>query len=916
MPRFNFDSYISKNSLHDFSSLHDLDPQADWEDKHKTEIADGEQPVENIASTTSSDIDRQLVSEINALTGGEYTLEDLGLMPAYQQYEEEQNDTFEEQGEGFNNLENIDVEITEQTSKDSIETNQSANQQKVKLESPRPAKKMTTSAAVAAPLTLKMADYNEDSFDIKHSKNTKMGPENHIGQMTDGGMFNSTEGGMFHRTSSVKYASPNPIKLGIDQHATSLIYTDSRNVLHPVRNTNEIKNLISVSKPEVMAPLPNEVEEALGRLKNIPAQQVSHFAHLGDYVRHLQANERICDVTVHIGTVKYAAHRICLACYSDYFADIFYSRGEKQRVPLTVRLKGIKPIAFEILLKYIYTGILDVYPDVVGDLMTMAESLRIPMVKTRVIDHLECLPLAEALAILMKEKIFGPLYERVMVAVCEQFNTFRHEGVFLEIDFETLVTILSSDNLNISTELDVFGAAIRWIAHNIMHRKQYLIRLMHCVRFAFMTPTEIFHCNERTDILKGDNQCKMMLLEALWIATAKMLCKEDPYNFAVPKQRIATMHQPLVIRPVQKQEIHQSEAPMETPKKQSAGYSRKVDVEVQSPIMTPRYQSSEPADDTQQPLQDVIVIGGFNPASSRAAVSAKGIERYDKSNNAWKHYSELPEPRLHYAVTILNGKIYVAGGIDPRMQIKNPIPSTDSFVYDIKCNAWIKIMPMNTARMYHSLCSLCGMVYAIGGQDGDNSVLNTVECYNPMTDNWFFVKSMSTARLGAAVGNLGGQMFVTGGYGENISRKSGMPVLDTVESFDPRKNIWTLHNNLRFPRCHGNIVTINGVMYLCGGATRSYTSMDSVISSVSSIDVYNKEHDVWEFCSDMVVSRHDAAVAAVGDLIYIIGGASTQSNRILRSVECFDTSTKSWVPGVQDLPYPSKWIRSLAIVSK
>lgn len=58
-----------------------------------------------------------------------------------------------------------------------------------------------------------------------------------------------------------------------------------------------------------------------------------------------------------------------------------------------------------------------------------------------------------------------------------------------------------------------------------------------------------------------------------------------------------------------------------------------------------------------------------------------------------------------------------------------------------------------------------------------------------MTDNWFFVKSMSTARLGAAVGNLGCQMFVTGGYGENISRKSGMPVLDTVESFDPRKNM-------------------------------------------------------------------------------------------------------------------------------
>ena len=51
----------------------------------------------------------------------------------------------------------------------------------------------------------------------------------------------------------------------------------------------------------------------------------------------------------------------------------------------------------------------------------------------------------------------------------------------------------------------------------------------------------------------------------------------------------------------------------------------------------------------------------------------------------------------------------------------------------------------------------------------------------------------------------------------------------------------------------------------------------------------------------------------VGDLIYIIGGASTQSNRILRSVECFDTATGTWISGVQDLPYPSKWIRCLSV---
>ena len=36
-------------------------------------------------------------------------------------------------------------------------------------------------------------------------------------------------------------------------------------------------------------------------------------------------------------------------------------------------------------------------------------------------------------------------------------------------------------------------------------------------------------------------------------------------------------------------------------------------------------------------------------------------------------------------------------------------------------------------------------------------------------------------------------------------------------------------------------------------------------------DVYNKEHDVWEHCSDMVIARHSA-----GTLIYIIGGTTAQ----------------------------------------
>jgi hypothetical protein len=46
-------------------------------------------------------------------------------------------------------------------------------------------------------------------------------------------------------------------------------------------------------------------------------------------------------------------------------------------------------MAFEVLLQYIYSGVLPVTSEVVGDLMTMAESLRIPMVKNIVMDYMK-----------------------------------------------------------------------------------------------------------------------------------------------------------------------------------------------------------------------------------------------------------------------------------------------------------------------------------------------------------------------------------------------------------------------------------------------------------------------------------------------------------------------------------------------
>ena len=67
----------------------------------------------------------------------------------------------------------------------------------------------------------------------------------------------------------------------------------------------------------------------------------------------------------------------------------------------------------------------------------------------------------------------------------------------------------------------------------------------------------------------------------------------------------------------------------------------------------------------------------------------------------------------------------------------------------------------------------------------------------------------------------------------------------------------------------------------------------------------------------MVIARHGTGTASVGTLIHIIGGTTTLFNRILRSVECFDTdhqsNAKTGISGVKDLPYPSKRIQCLSV---
>ena len=106
--------------------------------------------------------------------------------------------------------------------------------------------------------------------------------------------------------------------------------------------------------------------------------------------------------------------------------------------------------------------------------------------------------------------------------------------------------------------------------------------------------------------------------------------------------------------------------------------------------------------------------------------------------------------RLYFGATVLNGKIYVAGGKND--DGKSAMNSVEC--YDPKTNKWQYLQSMNQPREEFGLVAVMGKLFAIGGKDRyarDAVELDTMEIYCPETNTWKFGASMFVSRSGHAV---------------------------------------------------------------------------------------------------------------------------------------------------------------------
>src|SRR5690606_20291542 len=118
-----------------------------------------------------------------------------------------------------------------------------------------------------------------------------------------------------------------------------------------------------------------------------------------------------------------------------------------------------------------------------------------------------------------------------------------------------------------------------------------------------------------------------------------------------------------------------------------------------------------------------------------------------------------------------------------------------------------------TPRAFPAVAVLNGQVYVMGGLGANGGVLGVVERYDPVSNTWSQVEELREERYNAAAAVRNGRILLTGG------RESDGRVTDDVEVYVPSENDWESFDDLEHAREGHAAFSIGSDAYVFGGSS-------------------------------------------------------------------------------------------------
>jgi serine/threonine-protein kinase PknK len=258
----------------------------------------------------------------------------------------------------------------------------------------------------------------------------------------------------------------------------------------------------------------------------------------------------------------------------------------------------------------------------------------------------------------------------------------------------------------------------------------------------------------------------------------------------------------------------------------------------------------------------IWVIGGL-----RAGTALQTVESYDPQTGAWQSEPSVPIPLQHAAAATYRGEVVVIGGASDN------IAHASNKVFALRGGSWVELPSLGHARAAAAAAVVGDKLVVIGGQNAKQRVPET-EVFDGKS--WKQATDLPTPREHLAAVSDGVYVYAIGGRFLSADKNSA-----AFERFDPESGTWTRLVDMPTPRGSYGATFIDGRIVAVGGEEPT-----QVLGAVEMFDIADGK---WTKLAPLVAPRHAAVVAAVGDTVYCIGGANRPTHEgAVATIEALD----------------------------
>ncbi|XP_072167277.1 kelch-like protein 24 [Diadema setosum] len=531
-----------------------------------------------------------------------------------------------------------------------------------------------------------------------------------------------------------------------------------------------------------------------------------HSSRLFRGLYDLWKDNQLTDVTLKVENRSFRCHRNVLASTSPYFHRMFCSNMQESRSKV-VALKGIKAESLSTILDFTYTSRMTINNDNLPNVLEAADMLLMPEVKQFCIEYMEQrLGASNCLGIYALADRFNcaDLATRAWQYALRNFRTVRKHAEILEQPLDILEMYLSTDDLVIEGEEEVFATMIAWINRDkkgrlssltrlVSHLREHLLPTQYLVEKVLSNPLvaksqSLFMTIENSARNRGDmnlqpqqTRSRHVVLVVGGIGPANIKLTEVKYFDPIDRRWSTFSHLPFDAETVScVGAVDDDVYVMGSRGSFIMHCSRDADWMELPPLPTERLRQRLACSSGDGNL---YYVGGFDGTQR-----VRMVDRFSTQDKTWHTLEPLPNAVSSPATIVYGNKLYVFGGA-----LANGTPTDIVHSYDLDGSGlWEP-----RARMPHAFSGITAValgthIYIVG------SVSTVVHRYDPALDAWSQAEDLTNthALCGATV--CAGKIYVTGGENKPNSPISG------VEGYDPTTNRWSPCNRLPYPiRLHG-----------------------------------------------------------------------------------------------------------------